>query len=138
MPDILQGEFEVEYDGERYTFKAPSIRYRFEVGGRSADIRRRGSPESYVNERAGVIDWSVDNFSRSCAVLELYLVRATTPWPFGVEAVAEIDWAKPPKVDFEKFPAGKEDTVDGLAAAFAEGLARFRAGGDTDGRPAGA
>lgn len=138
MPDVLQDTFEVEVGGERYTFRAPSIRYRFEVGGRSADIRRRGSPEAYLNERNGTIDWGVDGFSRSCAVLELYLVRATTPWPYGTESVAEIDWAKPPKVDFEKFPPGREDTVDALAAAFTEGLARFREGRNPDGRPAGA
>jgi hypothetical protein len=137
VPDILQSEFDVDLDGERYTFRAPSIRYRFEVGGRSADIRRRGSPEAYLNERNGTIDWSVDSFSRACAVLELYLVRSTTSWPYGTESVAEIDWAKPPKVDFEKFPPGREDTVDALAAAFSEGLARFRAGGNTDGRSAG-
>jgi hypothetical protein len=138
VPDVLQDTFEVELDGERYTFKAPSIRYRFEVGGRSADIRRRGSPEAYLNERNGTIDWSVDSFSRSCAVLELYLVKATCAWPYGAGSVAEIDPTKLPKVDFEKFPPGKEDTIDALAAAFSEGLARFRTGGDTDGRSAGA
>lgn len=138
MPDVLQNEFDVAVDGDTYTFRAPSIRYRFEVGGRSADIRRRGSPEASLLERSGIVDWSVDNFSRSCAVLELYLVRSTVPWPFGTESVSEIDWARPPKVDFEKFPPGREDTVDAVAAAFAEGLARFRKGGDTDGRLAGA
>jgi hypothetical protein len=138
VPDILQNEFDVSVDGETYTFKVPSIKYRFEVGGRAIDIRRRGYTDGTLNERIGIVDRESDFFSRNCAVLELYLVKATTPWPYGTEQVQEIDLAKPPRVDFEKFPPGREDTIDAVGAAFVEGLARFRAGGNTDQRPAGA
>lgn len=137
MPDILDSTFDVKVENETYTFKVPTIKFRFEVGGRATDIRRRGSPEGFIAERSGNIDWAVDNFSRACAILELYLVRATTPWPYGVATVAEIDQTTPPKVDFEKFPPGKEDTIDAIGNAFTEGLARFRAGGNPDQRPAG-
>ena len=139
MSDPLSSEFDVALDGITYTFRKPGIRYTIELGYRAADVRRRAFPAG-----GGVLpnDFGIDraavDFSRLCAILELYLVRSTVPWPFGTESVSEIDWARPPKVDFEKFPPGREDTVDAVAAAFAEGLARFRKGGDTDGRPAGA
>lgn len=138
MPDILQTTFDVVVDGDTYTFRAPSIRYRFEVGGHAADIRRRGYPTGLANEQMGIIDNQVWAFSRNCAVLELYLERATVPWPYGSDDVAAIDLSKPPKVDFERFPPGREDTVDAVGAAFTAELARFRAGGNTDGRSAGA
>lgn len=138
MPEILNDTIDVVVDDETYTFKIPTIKYRFELGGRSADIRRRGYPEGAVNERMGVIDWGADNFSRACALLELYLIRATTAWPFGADTITDVDFSKSPKVDFEKFPPGKEDTIEAVGGAFAEELARFRAGRNTNGKPAGA
>lgn len=138
MPEILSDTIDVVVDDETYTFKIPTIKYRFEIGGRSADIRRRGYPEGNLNERMGVIDWAADNFSRACAIMELYLVRATTPWPYGTDNIDTVDLAKPPKVDFEKFPADKDDLVERVGNAFAEELARFRARGNTDGKSPGA
>jgi hypothetical protein len=132
LPEILQNEFDVEHDGEKYTFKAPGIKYRFEVGGKAADIRRRAYPEGRVSEQLGTVDWDVNIFSRNCAVLELYLVKSTVPWPYGAEDMAAVDLGKPPRVDFEKFPPGREDTVDAVGAAFVEALARFRKGGNPD------
>jgi len=133
LPDVLQETFDVQVDGDTYTFKIPSIKYRFEMGGKSADIRRRGYPEGAMNERMGIIDGWSDTFSRECAIFELYLVRATTTWPYGSESVEQVDVAKPAVVDFEKFPSGREDTIAAVAAKFSEELARFRARRNTTG-----
>lgn len=136
MPDITQDTFTVTVGDDVYTFRAPGIKYRFEVSGRASDIRRKAYPEGVTNERLGIaVDWGTDSFSRACAVMELYLIRATVPWPYGVANVAGVDFSKPPRVDFEKFPPGCEDTVDAVGAAFVEELARFRKGGDPNGPP---
>jgi len=138
MSGVLADTFDITVENETYTFRRPTIKYRMEVGARAIDIRRRSSAESIRNEQQGLLDLSADYFSRNCAVLELYLVRATTTWPYGTEDVGKIDLASPPQVDFEKFPADRDATVDAVGAAFVEALARFRAGRNTDGRPPGA
>lgn len=126
MPDVLQETFDIQVDGETYTFKIPSIRFRFEVGGRATDIRRKAYPVGMSNEQMGMIDNQVWAFSRSCALLELYLVKSSAPWVYGSEDVSQIDLAKPPIVDFEKFPSGREDTIDAIGIAFNEEMSRFR------------
>ena len=69
MVDVTQSTFDVVVDGDTYTFKIPTIRYRIEVAGRAADIRNRAYPEGYTYERSGVVDWQANNFSRACALL---------------------------------------------------------------------
>lgn len=138
MPDLLATTFDVTVDGDTYTFKIPTIKYRMEVSGRATGIRNRAYPQGLMEERMGTVDWASVNFSRYCAILELYLVKATTAWPFGTEDVGAIDLSKPPVVDFEKFPADREDTVEAVGMAFETERARFREARNTNGRPAGA
>jgi hypothetical protein len=130
LVDVLQDTFNVVVDDDTYTFRIPTIRRRFEVGGRAADIRRRGYPAGQVNEQLGIVDNETWRFSRACAILELYLVKATVTWPFGTEDAMAIDPAKAPAIDFEKFPPNREDTVEAIGLAFEAELARFRAGGN--------
>lgn len=137
MPDILQTTFDVEYDGITYTFRIPSIKYRIELGARAAEIRNKAYPSGQMSERLGIVDWSAVNFSRWCAMFELYLVRCTHSWPYGSEDVASIDLTKPPAVDFEKFPADRETDVESVGEAFETQRARFRQRGNTDERSAG-
>ena len=134
MSDVLQSTFDVTVGNDVYTFRAPSIKYRFELGGRAADIRRRAYPDGIVNERVGLVDWQTVNFSRACAILELYLVKASVTWPYGTENPAEVDLSKPPVVNFEKFPAAREDLVEAVGLAFEQELTRFRNGGNLDGQ----
>jgi hypothetical protein len=137
LPELLATTFDVVVEGETYTFKIPTIKYRMEVSGKAASIRNRAYPQGQMQEQLGIADWTSVNFSRYCAVLELYLVKATTPWPFGTEDVNAIDLTKPPVVDFEKFPSDRDDTVEAVGMAFETERARFREGRTADRRPAG-
>jgi len=138
LVDVLQTTFDVEHNGITYTFRIPSIKYRMEIGARAAEVRSKAYPAGQMSERIGIVDWSAVNFSRWCAMFELYLVRCTHSWPYGSENVSAIDLSKPPAVDFEKFPPEREDDVEAVGTAFEEQRARFRSGRDTDGRPSGA
>jgi hypothetical protein len=138
LVDILQTTFDVNVEGETYTFKIPTIRFRIEVSGRAASVRSRAYPAGMMDERLGITDWQSIAFSRHCAILELYLVKATTAWPFGTEDVNAIDLTRPPVVDFEKFPADREDTVEAVGTAFETERARFRERRAGNGQPAGA
>jgi len=137
MPDILQTNFDVSLDGETYTFRIPGIKHDIEVGYRSADVRRRAYPEAMG--AISTLDWQAANFARYCALIELYLVRTTNPWPYGFDPadVSQVDFEKPPKVDFEKFPADRADTVMRLGDLFDQEVARFRRRGNPGGGSAG-
>lgn len=132
MPDVLQTTFDVDVDGDTYTFKIPNIRYRMEVAGRATDIRRRAYPEGVDNERNGLIDNNVYWFSRCCAILELYLQKSTCTWPYGEEDPEKIDRTKLPVVSFDKFPFGRDVTVEAVGLAFENEMNRFRKRGNTD------
>lgn len=137
MPDVLQKTFDVTVEGDIYTFKIPSIRYRVEVNGRATDIRRRAYPDGMENERQGIIDNATYWFSRCCAILELYLEKATTTWVYGEEDPEKLDRSKSPVVNFENFPFGRDTTVEAIGLAFETELGRFRKGGNSDKRPPG-
>lgn len=139
MPEILQSTFDVPLDRDTYTFRIPGIKHDIEVGYRAADVRRRAYPEAMG--AISTLDWQAANFARYCALLELYLVRSTSPWPYGFsdgDDIGTVDFSKPPQVDFEKFPIDRADTVMELGAAFDQEVARFRRRGNPGKRPAGA
>jgi hypothetical protein len=138
LSDALRKSIDVDYAGQTYTFRVPGIRRRFEINGRAADIRRKAYPEGIANEQLGLVDNASWNFSRACATFELYLEKATCGWPYGADDMAAIDPATPPKVDWEKFPPEHEDDVEAVWILFETEIARFRAGRNPDGRPAGA
>lgn len=127
MSDSMSNEFEVVVFDDTFVFRKPTIKYRIELGYRSADVRRRAYPT-----QAGALpgDFGIDNeaamFARNCAIMELYLLRSTATWPFSPGEDGK------PKVDFEKFPSDCEDLVWRIGAAFEDAIARFRKRGDTD------
>jgi len=126
MSDVLADRFTVEVDDHAYEFKIPSIRYDIEVGYRAADIRRRAVPES--GGALGAVDFQTVQFSRACAYLELYLIGASTLWPYGLEDddLSKINMANPPAVNFEKFPLYAADMVMNVGVAFEQKYADFR------------
>lgn len=132
--DPLSPEFDVVVDGDTYTFRKPTIRYRIELGYKAADVRQRAYPQASGALHFGV-DYEVVSTARAFAILELYLVRSSVPperqWVFspGVDGK--------PVVDFDKFPPDREGTALELAAKFEEEVARFRKGRNTDKPPAG-
>lgn len=139
MPDILQDTFSVTVDGDEYVFKVPTIKYEIELGYRAADVRRRAYPESGGTLIAA--DYASVQFSRACAIMELYLTKASTLWPYGFAdgaETAEIDFAKPPKVDFEKFPVNCTELLYQVGEAFENEITRFRRRRNPDQRPASA
>lgn len=138
MPDPLQDRFDVTVGRDTFTFRMPTIRYDIEVGYKAADVRRRASPDDMG--ALGALDWGTVQFSRHCAVMELYLLRSTTLWPYGfaTDDLSQVDFDKAPKVDFEKFPAECADEVTRVGVAFETEMARFRARRNSDQTPAGA
>ena len=127
MSGTLQTSFDVSVEGDTFTFKMPTIKFEIETSYRAADVRRRAYPEA--NGGLATADWQMVRFSRYCAILELYLLRATTLWPYGYatdDDLAKIDFAKPPAVDFEKFPAECSDLVFLVGEAFEAEMQRFR------------
>lgn len=132
MPDVLQTTVDIEHEGQSYTFKIPTIKFRMETAARATDVRQRAYPEGIVNERLGLIDNNTYFFSRCCAFFELYLVKATVSWPYGSEDPEKIDRSKPPAVRFENFPLGRDTTVEEVGGKFEEAIERFRKGGNPD------
>lgn len=138
MPDVVSETFDVSVEGQNYTFKRPSIKFNLEVGYRASDVRRRCYPE--FGGALGTLDWESVTFARYCAIMELYLVRASTGWPFGIaddSQIGAIDFAKPPVVDFEKFPTDCEVLVFRVGEAFETERNRFRQRGNTNKPPVG-
>jgi hypothetical protein len=132
--DPLSTEFEVVLNGETYVFRKPTIRFRIELGYRTADIRRRAFPSG--NGAMSItgeffLDRDAADFARACGILELYLIKSNQTWPFS-----NSDDGKP-VVDFDKFPPDREDTVWELAAKFDTEVSRFRKRGNPDKPPAG-
>ena len=140
--DPLSSEFEVKLNlgteeqpaWETYVFRKPGIRFQIEVGYRSGDVRRRAYPPAAGGLGDFSLDYNAVQFSRYCAYLELYMLRSDadpawthSPGPDGK-----------PTVDFDKFPAEREDTVVRLGQAFEAEVARFRARGNPDGTSPGA
>jgi len=138
MSDVLADRLTVTVGQHTYDFRMPSIRFDIEVGYRAADVRRRAYPEGMG--ALGAVDFSAVQFSRACAYLELYLIGASTLWPYGIaddHDLSRVDPAKPPKVDFEKFPISAADLVLEVGAAFEDAYGRFRRPGLVNGRSAG-
>lgn len=140
MPDILQETFALtvpKEGGDEYVFKIPTIKYEIELGYRAADVRRRAYPEA--GGSLVTADYAAVTFSRACAILELYLVKASTFWPYGFsdDEGTTIDFSKPPVIDFEKFPVECSELVSEIGNAFEDEVRRFRQRRHRDKRPAG-
>jgi hypothetical protein len=139
MPvEPLQDKFDVQVEGATYTFKIPTIKYDIEVGYRAADVRAKAYPEG-AGQMAG-LDWQAVSFSRYCAILELYLIKSTTLWPYGFaeDDLTKVDLNAPPKVEFDKFPLSASDDVFAVGQAFETEVGRFRRRRHPDPAPAGA
>jgi len=120
--DPTASEFDIVLDGETYTFRKPGIRMPMELGYRAADIRRRAYPAAGGSIPGDFgLDMDSVNFSRACAILELYLVRSDQTWPYTAGADGK------PQVDFDKFPPDREGTVRDLGLEFEVQVSRFRA-----------
>ena len=131
--DPLSPTFDITVEGETYTFRKPGIRFLIEIGYRSADVRRRSFPAQGGTLPGDFgLDYAAVNFARACAIIELYLVRASEQWPFSPGPDGK------PMVDFDKFPADREETVQNLAAEFDSAVARFRTRRNPDGSSGGA
>ena len=138
MPEPLQDRFDVTVEGATYTFRIPTIRYDIEVGYRAGEIRAKAYPDG-AGAMAG-LDWQAVSFSRYCAVLELYLIKATTLWPYGFadDDLGRVDFNNPPKVTFDTFPVSASEDVFAVGQAFEAEVARFRRRRHPDRPPAGA
>lgn len=121
--DVLQSEIAVTVRDEKYTFRMPSIRFEIEVGYKANDICGRSMPDN-SSPQASILGpgGRAYNFAWCCAVMELYLIRATTEWPFT---------DGPGKVNSDKFSFAKSQAVEEIGGAFSAELNRFR-----DDRPA--
>jgi hypothetical protein len=122
-PDVLQREVAVTVRGEKYTFRMPSIAFEIEIGYKSNDICGRSLPEG-TTPAASLLGPGnrAYNFAWCCGVMELYLIRATTEWPFT---------DGPGLVNSAKFSFNKSQVVEEIGSAFSVELNRFR-----DSRPA--
>jgi hypothetical protein len=130
--DPLSPTFDITLDGETYTFRKPGIRFSIELGYRCADVRRRAFPaQGGVLPGDFGLDYDAVNFARACAIMELYLVRASEQWPYSPGPDGK------PSVDFDKFPADREDTVRRLSNEFDTAVARFRTRRNPDDAPGG-
>ena len=138
MSDVLSDRISVTVEQNEYVFRIPTIRYDVELGYKSADVRRRCYPEG--GGMLGAVDYGAVQFSRSCAILELYLTSASTLWPYGFDDsdMGKVDLTRPPKVDFEKFPLSAAETVTLVGEAFEAAFARFRKRGSVNDGSAGA
>ena len=127
MSDVLADRFTITVDGFEYEFRIPPITYDIAVGYRAADIRRRAFPEGMG--ALGAVDFNAVQFSRACAYLELYLIGASTLWPYGIaddSDLSKINMSNPPAVVFEKFPVSAADTILDVGYAFEQHYAQFR------------
>jgi len=141
MPDVLQDTFDIEINqvtdkdgqtvtpGDTFKFKIPTIKFDIEVSYRAADVRRRAYPDS---QGQYAVDMASIAFSRSCAILEMYLVSSTVVWPYGINDGQTLDPSKQPAVDFEKFPVQYTDDVYKIGEAFEQAVTRFRTRGNTN------
>jgi hypothetical protein len=138
MPEPLQDRFDVTLGTDVYTFRMPTIKFDIEVGYRAGEVRAKAYPPG-VGALGGV-DFQAVNFSRYCAILELYLLKATTLWPYGYsdDDLGKVDFNRPPEVNFEKFPFGATDDVWAVGAAFEAEIQKFRRRRDPDAARAGA
>lgn len=132
MSDALSSTFTVELPGgETYLFRKPGIFFRIEQGYRAADVRRKAYPAGAGGLPSDFgLDWPAVDFSRQCAILELYLEKASVEWPYSPGADGK------PVVDSSRFPPEREQTVQALGARFEEEVARFRAERPADGQSA--
>lgn len=122
--DVLQTEIVVAVRGNNYTFRMPSIRFEIEMGYRANDICGRSMPEDSTPQASLLGPGNrAFNFAWYCAAMELYLIRATTEWPFT---------GGPGRVVSERFPLGKAQTVEEIGSAFSVELNRFRDDGSAD------
>jgi hypothetical protein len=128
--DVLQSEIVVTVRGEKYTFRMPSIRFEMEVGYKANDICGRAMPDN-SSPTASLLGPGnrAYNFAWCCAVLELYLIRATAEWPFT---------DGPGRVNADKFSFGKSQVVEEIGSAFSLELNRFRDAGSANTDAAGA
>jgi hypothetical protein len=134
----LQDKFDVTVGSDTYTFRMPTIRFLMEVGGRSADIRSRAYPEAVTT--LNTIDYQAALFARHCAYLELYLIGASTLWPYGIaeDDISKVNMTVFPRVDFDKFPFNRLDDVTAVGLAFEIEVERFRRRGDRSAESTGA
>jgi hypothetical protein len=129
-PDLLQSEIAVTVRGEKYTFRMPSIRFEIEVGYKANDICGRSMPDGLTPSATLLGPGNrAYNFAYCCALLELYLKKATTEWPLT---------DGPGNVNSEKFPFGKSQVVEEIGVALGAELNRFRDDRPADGKPPGA
>ena len=139
MPEIFQKTFDVPLGTEIYTFRIPGIQYDIESAYKSGEVRSKAYPRS-GGELSAAIDMRAVNSSRGAAILELYLVKATVGWPFGIEDDANlvnIDWTKPPEIKYENFPFNRADDVLTIGQLFETEIARFRNRRNTNRPPVG-
>jgi hypothetical protein len=129
-PDLLQSEVVVTVRGEKYTLRMPSIRFEMEVGYKTNDICSRSLPEGSTAGASLLGPGNrAYNFAWCCSVLELYLKKATTEWPFT---------DGPGNVNSDKFPFNKSQVIEEIGSAFSLELNRFRDDRPADGKPPGA
>ena len=128
MPEVLQDTLTVEYSGETFQFKIPTIYDEMRIGVRMRDIRT-----TLVGPGMSSTDEGLDNvtlfFNRACATFDVLLKKASVRWVFS-------EGESGPVVNSANFPATKTDDVVGIYGGYQESLGTFRSGGHTDSTPA--
>ena len=127
MPEVLQDTLTVEYSGETFQFKIPTIYDEMRIGARMRDIRA-----AIVGPGASSSDEGLDNvtlfFNRACATLDVLLKKASVRWVFS-------EGDSGPVVNSANFPATKTDDVVGIYGGYQDALGTFRSGGNPDPAP---
>ena len=120
MTDILNPTITLEVGGDKFVFRVPTPLERAKVGVRESAIRRGLDPTGFV----GDLDFNTFFLIRGMAIMETLLTESSATWPF-----AGGDQKAKPVVDIEKFPPGKESTIEEVGRQFQEALDRFHGQG---------
>ncbi len=129
MADVLTDTIELVVRKQTYVFKVPTVAFDLEVGYRAMQIRQRIAPQTMGGLYG--LDNAAATTSRNFAIMELYLLRASDPWPFTAASDGK------PVVDSSKFPLNKTNTIYEIGLAFEGAYSRFRDDGTGDGEFAG-
>ena len=121
-------ELVVEYGGDQYHFKIPTIHDEMRLGMRARSIRQAAAPGEDAS--AAGLEWGTVFMSQACASFEVLLTKASAEWPFSKDAAGK------PVVKSDKFPADKVDAVLAIYDGYNTKLQTFRAAGVANQPPA--
>jgi hypothetical protein len=116
LETALKNEIIIEYEGESYVFKVPSIKDRIKIAATGADLRKEADPKG--NGITLGYDPTAVLFTDTIATFMVLLKSSTAKWVYGG------DVSNNPKIDLDKWP----DSVPVMEVVnqFNEELDKFR------------